>query len=255
MTTLVISTFSEDGYNLYGKRMIDTWCRYWPKNYTLRLYVEHELYVDDNRVEIVDIHDVCPQLVDFKNKSYLKAENTLDKKQRNKILKTVKWCHKVYAMEHALQSNYDHIIFLDGDTYSKTTVPAGQLESLVGNNLFAVHFEHLQGMPHYETGLIIFNKRHSQIKDLQDNLTSAYDSGEIFKLPKSWDGFWIAELHKRRNYQVLDLAGGRRTGVFTNEKVRGILAHDAGKKKYQGTNYNKYTGKTKQKDKHGVPST
>jgi hypothetical protein len=225
--------------------MIDTWCRHWPKNYTLRLYVEHELYVNDPRIEIVNLHQVSPRLVDFKERSYRLAENTKDKKKRNKILKTVKWCHKVYAMEHALHSNNDYLIFLDGDTYTRTTVPGGQLESLVGNNLFAVHFEHLQGMPHYETGLIIFNKQHSQIQNLKDNITSAYNTGEIFKLPKSWDGFWIAELHKRQNYQVLDLAGGRRSGVFTNPKVRGILCHDAGKKKYKGTKYNKYTGKLK----------
>ena len=255
MSTLVITTFSEDGYHLYGKRMVDTWCRHWPQDYTLRLYVEHNLTVDDPRVEVINLHNCSPSLVKFKNNSYSLAEQTQDKKKRNKILKTVKWCHKVYAMAHALESNHDYLIFLDGDTYSRTTVPSGQLESLVGFNLFAVHFEHLQGMPHYETGLIIFNKRHSQIQDLKDNITSAYDTGEIFKLPKSWDGFWIAELHKRRNYQVLDLAGGRRTGVFTNPAVSGILAHDAGKKKYQGTNYNKYTGKTKQKGKHGVPST
>lgn len=255
MSTLVITTFSEDGYHLYGKRMIDTWCRYWPADYTLRLYVEHNLVVDDPRVEIVNLHDASKALVDFKTRYYEQAKNTKDKKKRNKILKTIKWCHKVYAIEHALNSDHDHLIFLDADTYTRTKVPSGQLETLVGPNLFAVHFEHLQGMPHYETGLIIFNKKHNQIQDLKENLTIAYNTGEIFQLPKSWDGFWFAELHARRKYSVLDLAGGRRTGVFTNPKVRDILVHEAGKRKYQGTNYNKYTGKAKQKELYGISST
>jgi hypothetical protein len=37
MSTLVITTFSEDGYYLYGKKLIETWQQYWPASgYTLR---------------------------------------------------------------------------------------------------------------------------------------------------------------------------------------------------------------------------
>jgi len=252
MSTLVLTTFSEDGYHLYGKRMIDTWCQYWPENYKLRIYAEHDFTVDDPRVEVVNIHDASHDLVAFKQDAYNMANDETDKKKHNKIIKTVKWCHKVYAMADALRGNQDYTIFLDADTYTKNKVPAGQLESLAKNNLFSVHFEQLQGMPHYETGLIIFNMHHEQIEDLKKNLTSAYDTKEIFRMPKSWDGFWFAELHKRRKYQVVDLAGGRRTGVFTHPKVKDILVHEAGKKKYQGTKYNKYTGKKKQKGPYKV---
>ena len=248
MTTLVVTTFSEDGYHLYGKRLIETWCRYWPtEGYTLRIYAEHTLEVDDSRVEVINLNEVSPKLLKFKDYCGRRMDSLSDikanKKQRNKVLKTVKWCHKVYCMEHALQSSDNHLIFLDGDTYTINKINQGVLESLSSNSLFSVHFERLKGMAHYETGLLIFNKHHEQIDDLKEHITSAYDTGEIFELPKSWDGFWFAILHERRNYKVNDLAGGRFSGVFTNPTVKPLLVHEAGNDKYEGKGFNTFSGR------------
>ena len=67
MSTLVITTFSEDGYYLYGKKLIETWQQYWPASgYTLRIYAEHNLVVDDPRIEIINLNDVSPKLLAFK---------------------------------------------------------------------------------------------------------------------------------------------------------------------------------------------
>tara|TARA_B110000285_G_scaffold8292_1_gene8516 strand:- start:380 stop:1129 length:750 start_codon:yes stop_codon:yes gene_type:complete len=244
MSTLVITTFSEDGYYLYGEKLIETWQQYWPANgYTLRIYAEHDLVVDDPRIEIINLNDVSPKLLAFKKNCNISLESETNKKLIHKIEKTVKWCHKVYAIEHALHSNHDYLIYLDGDTYTINNVHPGALESLSEKCLFSVHFERLKGMAHYETGLLIFNKHHEQIDDLKEHITSAYDTGEIFELPKSWDGFWFAVLHERRGYQVRDLAGGKFRGVFTNPVVKKILVHLAGNDKYEGQGFNTFSGK------------
>jgi hypothetical protein len=248
MATLVITTFSEDGYHLYGKRLIKTWCRYWPtEGYTLRIYAEHNLQVDDPRVEVINLNNVSPKLLAFKDYCNTQLTELEDikknRKQRNKLLKTVKWCHKVYCIDHALQTEVDHLIYLDGDTYTINQVDPGVLEELVTDNLFSVHFEKLQGMAHYETGLIIFNNHHAQMPDLKNHITSAYDSGEIFEFKKSWDGFWFAILHKRREYEVIDLSYGRFRGVFANPTVRPLLVHEAGNAKYDGQDFNTFSGR------------
>ena len=92
MTTLVVTTFSEDGYHLYGKRLIETWCRYWPtEGYTLRIYAEHTLEVDDSRVEVINLNEVSPKLLKFKDYCSRRMDSLSDikanKKQRNKVLK------------------------------------------------------------------------------------------------------------------------------------------------------------------------
>lgn len=244
MSTLVITTFSEDGYHLYGKRLIETWCQYWPTTgYTLRIYAEHDLTVDDPRVEVINLNDVSPKMIKFKEDCIEMASKETAKKIKNKILKTVKWCHKVYAMDHALRDDHDYLIFLDGDTYTINNVAIGALEALSAQCLFSVHFERIYNRPHYETGLVIFNKQHSQVEDLKEHLTSAYDTKEIFKLHKSWDGFWFAELHERRGYKVNDLANGRFRGVFSNPAVKSILVHEAGNDKYEGKGFNTFSGR------------
>jgi hypothetical protein len=243
MSTLVITTFSQDGYNLYGRRFVETWCEYWPEDYTLRIYAEHDLRVNDPRVEIVDLHSVSPDLVKFKKHGYAQAETAEDRKLRNKYIKTVKWCHKVYAIKHALDNDADCLIFLDADTYTKHTVAPGELEHL-NSSLFAVHFEHLKGMRHYETGLIIFDMHHPKMPTLKQHITEAYDSLEIYELPKSWDGFWFPELAARYNLPVTDLAK-RKRGVFCNPVVNKLLVHAAGNDKYKNTNYDKFSGKAK----------
>lgn len=246
--TLVITTFSEDGYNLYGKKFIDTWCKYWPENYILRIYAEHELVVSDTRVEVVDLHTASPELVNFKEYSYKLSESTKDKKLRNNYYRTVKWCHKVYAIKHALQDKrYNHLIFLDADTETTKQVPENTLEPLTDNCLFAVHFESIKGNRHYETGLIIFNYEHHQIQILRDHATDDYNDYSIYKLSRPWDGFWFPILQQRYNLEVRDLADGKFRGVFTHPDVKNILVHKVGKKKYHGTDYNKYTGKKKGK--------
>lgn len=243
MNTLVITTFSKDGYHLYGKKLIDTWCKFWPENYTLRIYAEHDFTVDDKRVEIVNIHSASPALVEFKTSSLEQAEQSQDKKQKNKFLKTVKWCHKVFALEHALKENYNYVIFLDGDTYSCAEVIPGALEKLVKGNLFAVHFERIKGHIHYETGFIIFNRSHPQLECLLENITKGYTDGTIYKLHKSWDGFWFPYLVEEFKLSVKDLARGKFRGIFSHPEIKKILVHECGNKKYENTNYNKFTGR------------
>jgi hypothetical protein len=38
--TTCITTFSKDGYELYGHRMIETWLKYWPTDFKLHVYTE-----------------------------------------------------------------------------------------------------------------------------------------------------------------------------------------------------------------------
>lgn len=245
MTTVVVTTFSIDGYELYGHRMIETWLKHWPSDATLVVYTEgYALVESDPRLRSVDINDACPELEPFKKSSRQLIKNPADKKSVNRVAKTIKWCHKVFAMHHALNNNQcDYLIFLDGDTYSKNTVPNNIAEQLVDNHLFAVHFEKLQHGLHFETGLISFNLAHPQIAILKDKLISEYVNLQIYEHKKTWDGFWFAYLYEKHKLDVLDLSGGRFTGVFTNKLIKNLLVHEAGNNKYIGKNFDRYSGR------------
>lgn len=236
--TTVVTTFSRDGYELYGHRMISSWIKHWPSDYRLNVYTEDfDLAEKDPRISEIDLVEVAPGLAKFKEKSL----QLLDQK-KSRVDKTVKWSHKVYAMKHALTVDDNYMIFLDGDTYTKNTVKSDLAEKLVGNDLFAVHFEKLKHGLHFETGLVCFNQQHEQINWLQNILTEAYDTLEIYDMPKTWDGYWFAHLYDKYRLPVKNLSKTC-SGVFCNPLVKNILAHDVGTEKYQLAGYDKFTGR------------
>lgn len=243
MSTTVVTTFSIDGYELYGKKMIDTWLKYWPNNISLTVYTEgYTLTENDSRLAALDINYCCPTLNKFKEES-LKLIDPNNKKTKSRISKAIRWSHKVYAMSHALNNcNTKYLIFLDGDTYTKNTVPATLAESLVKNHLFAVHFEKIQGMLHFETGLICFNMNHPQIEILKRELQKGYDTMKIHSIHKPWDSFWLVYLYQTFNLDVLNLAINSYQ-VFGNPLIKNILVHDVGKEKFHNKNYDKYSGR------------
>jgi hypothetical protein len=113
---------------------------------------------------------------------------------------------------------------------------------LVGNDLFAVHFENLSNGLHFETGLIVFNLTHPQTAWLRDILTTAYDSLDIYTMKKTWDGYWFAHLYQKYKLPVYNLSEGRH-GVFNHPLVFHALVHDVGSKKYTQAGYNEFTGR------------
>ena len=241
--TEVITTFSEDGYNLYGKKMIDTWLEYWPNNYKLTVYNEdYELSQKEPRLKTINLNDACPDLPLFKQHSYtLMQEN--NRKQNNRIKKTVKWCHKVFAMSHALKNtDSNHLIFLDGDTRTIKPIQNDLAENLVNDKLFAVHFEYLKKKLHFETGLVIFNMKHQLINWLAEEIVKKYNSLDIYEMDKTWDGFVFADIYQKNKLPVKDLSEGKQ-GVFCNRLIKNYIVHDVGPKKYAGTNYDRYLGK------------
>ena len=239
----VITTFSIDGYELYGKKMIQTWLEFWPKEVSLIVYTEgFKLDEKDSRLFEIDINEVCPELQNFKDRSNRVFKNS-DKKIRRHVDKAIRWSHKVYAISHALNYNCDYLIFLDGDTYSNQIIPTNFAKSLVQDHLFAVHFENLKNGLHFETGLISFNLNHTQVSILKEELQKGYDNFKIYNLPKAWDGFWFAHLYKTFNLDVLNLGNG----VFSNPLVNGKIFHNVGKQKFNNSSieYDKYSGRKK----------
>ena len=244
MSTVCITTFSKDGYDLYGHRMIESWLEFWPKDYNLTIYHENFTVVEtDDRIKKINLLDECPNLISFKKESESLLNNATNKKEKNRILKTVKWCHKVYAMAHALQNfKSDYVIFLDGDTYSVDIIEENFSQLLVNDNLFAVHFEKLKDGLHFETGLVVFNLNHEKTQWLSRVLTSAYDSLDIYKMKKTWDGYWFAHLYELYRLPVKNLSENR-LGVFNHPLVKKSLRHNVGIEKYQKAGYNEFTGR------------
>lgn len=244
--TAVITTFSEDGYWLYGKQMVDAWLQYWPEDYNLKVYVEDFKMDKNKRIDQINLHKACPALVDFKKHSQsLLEKHRGDDKQEKRIKKTVKWSHKVFAIDHALRTvDTDYLIYLDGDTLSFNKAPVDLGKTLCGENLLAVHFEKLLHGLHFETGLIIFNRRHERFQEFLDSYVSGYTSHEIYSMEKTWDSYWLVHVCEENEFPVANLAH-KTTRVFNNPVIKQFMIHNVGPKKYIEANFDRYTGRKK----------
>jgi hypothetical protein len=243
--TTVVTTFSKDGYDLYGHKMISSWIKYWPKNYKLIVYVEDfEISESDSRVEVRNLNTVCTDLQTFKKESGLMASAVTDKKALARIQKTVKWSHKVFAINHSLENCKDgYLIFLDGDTYTTTTIETNLAEKLVENHFIAVHFETLSEGLHFETGLLVFNLQHPQLTTFTQIYTDGYKTLKIYDQKKTWDTYWLVKLYKDYSLDIKDLSKNKKSSVFGNPLIYNKIIHDVGTEKYSKAGYNKFTGK------------
>src|SRR5512144_1810854 len=64
-----VTTFNYDGYERYGRRMIESFDRYWPKDVLLYCYAEG--FTPDapsGRIIPVDLLSACPELAAFKER-------------------------------------------------------------------------------------------------------------------------------------------------------------------------------------------
>lgn len=244
--TTVITTFSEDGYELYGRQMVETWLQHWPDEYNLKVYVEDFKIAKNSRIQQINLNKACPALLDFKKYSQsLLEKNQGDDKQEKRIKKTVKWSHKVFAIDHALRSfDTDYLIYLDGDTYSFNNAPPDLGKTLCKENLLAVHFEKLLHGLHFETGLIIFNRRHERFQEFLDSYVRGYTTNEIYDMVKTWDSYWLVHVCEENEFPVTNLAH-KTTRVFNNPIIRQFMIHNVGPGKYIKANFDRYTGRKK----------
>ena len=84
----LMTTFHRKGYEMYGKNMIESVLKYWPKDINFTIYWEEVLPdFDDPRLNYVELYEACPDLSEFKerHKDHLwahgKAENPKSKKK------------------------------------------------------------------------------------------------------------------------------------------------------------------------------
>lgn len=246
--TTVITTFSKDGYDLYGHRMIQSWMEHWPETFKLIVYTEdYNIIEQDGRIVSLDINQSCPNLEEFKRKSLEKIkENSENKRWPRRIEKTIKWSHKVYITSHALNNlDTEYLIYLDGDTWTREPIVDSIASDLLGDQLLGVHFEDLDFGLHFETGLIVFNKNHHQMQLLKKVYQSGYDNMQIYDLKKTWDTFWLMHLWKIYDLDIKDLSENKKSFVFGNPLIHNKIKHNVGTGKYLQAGYNKFTGKKK----------
>ena len=245
----VITTFSNKGWEMYGRRMVNSFVEHWPKDVQLTLYCEglseykKELSTVKGNIVIKDLFKECPDLVTF-IKAYPKPEHRgIFGEQHDFKKNAVGFSYKVFAQCHAIHnSTADILYFIDGDTRTFATPCMESLDEMMPNDCLCNYLGRgdvntNKKTPFPETGFVTYNMSHPNIKDFANTFKDIYTSGEVFNLLYQVD-CWTFDVARKRieekfNVKSYNIGGGKlgKKHPFINSPLGEFMDHMKGDRK------------------------
>ena len=199
----VISTFSDEGWKQYGKRFVETYVKYWPKEIKLKIYCD-TVQEGFPSVEWIKLNDVCPDLVKFKerHKNNQHAHGLKpDGSKKSYLWDAVKFAHKSYCVSHAaLNSSTDLIIWLDADVVTHSPVPFEFIESLLPQNHYCAYLGRQKIYP--ECGFVVYDTTSKHNKIFMQDWQNYYNKDSLFNEIEYHDSYLFWQLVKNISPQV-----------------------------------------------------
>lgn len=220
MNFSVVTTFHKDGYEKYGKRMIETFLKNWPQAVTLIVYAE-DCQVTESAPNLIvrDLHKESQELVVFKEKwkNVPKANGDVSddpiRSKRKDSGKGFKWhairfAHKVYSIfDCARKTNSDILMWMDADTICHSTITINDLEKMIPSNS-ELCFLGRKGK-YSECGLYSLNLKSENIRNFLSEFQRVYDDAEngIFLMEEWHDSYVFDQVRKKfPNLKQIDWA-------------------------------------------------
>jgi len=203
----VLTTFNQQGLQLYGQRMINSFDDRMPTEIDLYIYAERCTPISrktKRNITVFDHEKTLPDMVEFKKK-YLKdprANGMGPDKKRLDARKAFKWdaikfCNKVYAVCHAArrakEDGADVLIWMDADSYVHSPMPIEFLDRFIPESIFTAYLG--RGHKYTECGWYSLNLNHEHCDKFIDEFQRMYDDAEngIFK-EKEWHDSYIYDV-------------------------------------------------------------
>lgn len=202
-----ITTFSKNGYEVYGKTWIETFSRnVKDQNISADIYIDFPLTVSDPRITLIDYNLTIPS-----HKEWLQTfDSTYDGAMYNKKM-GMRFSYKAFVMQNALDNNSGcYLIWLDGDCIFKENQSFSNFQDSVLNGKFiAVQREHVGGDDHCESGFVLFDTDHTDKQKFNNQFKTNYKIENIIQMGSPYDGFVIYRSLNGIDYVDLNDGYGR----------------------------------------------
>ena len=210
MNLTVVTTFHKAGYDKYGKRMINTFLKNWPKDVTLYVYAE-DCKVDEvaDNLIVKDLHEASPDLVRFKQtwKDVPKANGDVSndpiRRRRRDSGKGFKWdairfAHKVYSIfACANECNTEWLMWMDADTICHSPITEQDLNRMLPGKQDLCYLG--RRGKYSECGLYGMHLTNNETQKFLAEFHRVYEDAEngIFKMAEWHDSFVFDEVRKK----------------------------------------------------------
>ena len=252
----VVTTFHKEGYEKYGKTMIDSFSKYWPSDVKLVCYYENmeqpaNIY---KNVEFEDFNFHCGQLYEkFKELAAPHEEKVLgpngeDPRPHRKgpvtvgsrfLFEATRFSHKFYAIDHHRRwfNKKRYLVWCDADVVATKDIPYSFLESLVEEGKLWSRVNRPDVYP--ECGFMIWDNENEWCDRYFQLMQWLYNEGALFQLDEWHDSYvwWAAEQYvtKEANKSIgVDLGDGSRRHPFVTGVLGQYLDHLKGDRKDKG---------------------
>lgn len=244
MKHIVLTTFHKEGYEKYGRKCLESFARYWPREVQMIAVTENvAVDIEAPNIRAVDQNEINGQLASFKSryKGEPKANGQCptDPGRNSYLWDAVRFSNKVYAVTGAfklLKNSCDQLIWLDADTVTHSPIPMAFLDSIApkDNELTA----YLNRKIYPECGWVGYNMRHPMIAQFMDRFQAVYDSGEFLSWIESHDSyvFWqVMKEMEKLGAGWRPLGNDQQIGhIFINSMLGAYMDHLKGPRKDKG---------------------
>ena len=177
----VITSFTKEGFNQYGRKCLETFKHYWPSNVKLTIYHEGEIETPlKKHFNWVPIEEV-EHLGSFLNNLHFPLMRGGDPYDINW---DARMARKSFMQMHSCQKYGGKVFWLDGDTITHAQVPETFLDECLPFDKLNC-FLGRDGWYYTESGFIGFNAEHPLFRKFYELYLGIFVTGSIFKL-KGW---------------------------------------------------------------------
>ncbi len=232
MKFLAVSTFNKEGFDKYGRNMINSFQRHWPDEVGLRVYKEGwELPAEMGSICLTpDLLTSSDWLSQFKARHA--HRDTSDYR-----MDAVRFAHKVAALiaadEHC---SARWLVWIDGDTFTHSPIRMSDLLDLAPKDgEWIAWLDRRKVYP--ECGFYIIDREHPRHGELMLALRCMYDGDLLFREKEWHDSYILQQVVERSGVRTKSLSGdvGRRTAhPFVNGPLGQWMDHMKGKRKEKG---------------------
>lgn len=252
--TSVVTSFSEAGWNKYGKRCVETFDQHWHPSVHLIVVTEDAITVPPSSrgrtITQLDLN-ALPSAEEFlaKMAPCLWAHGNSDAVRSGPHSETItraylpdrgynfrfdayKFCKKVFAIKMASLHAKERLFWLDADTVTHTDPPLDLLDHMLPPQFDLSCLQ--RANYHSECGFVGYRLDSVRTLDFIERFAWLYSSGEVFGL-QEWHDSWVFDyLRKQLGIQTYAIPNKSRHHPFINSELGRYMDHMKGERKRYG---------------------
>lgn len=228
---ICVTTFSQKGYELYGKRFLETFVENWPCKivvyYETLPDFQHEKVIYKPLLEVFGVQaflQYCDRMPIFRGMTEFGYNYNYDAK---------KFCRKVFAQLDTLKEHQGKVVWLDADSFFKKPITEEFIDDIYGDA--GVVYLGREGF-HSESGFLGFDTERDGFGDFVEQYTRCYRKGVIFTLKRWHDCEALDWALNQKLVKSKNLTAGWKDGdsldVLEDTVLGEYMEHLKGKRKF-----------------------